>query len=608
MKKSNYLQRRNEIYYFRFPKTISDVRISLKTSNYYEACFLRDKILTSIQGDIMSKNDSFKIKNSELLKKKAKEILEREQSKNKGALNLSFNQIHHFLPEDKVIKDQDFLEECLRRRVFTIEQTRIRNGGRLPDYMVEDLKFCANPNIVHGELTEDAINEIEGCVFISDIDGSKYIPKDALEFNLALKEGYFNIAVEYLAKHYSMPLTPANKDNFKQLSRIGIFSEKNCNIDQVPENMNDFEDHQEQVFNNVKTFQQVVDEYIDEKKLSTDTTENTLDDAVKMLNLAVEFFGADTNISKVNNRPLVMDYKKLLKLLPKNRNKGKYKGKTIHEFSNLKLSDSRLSVATTNKYLMYLTSLLKYAEEREYITKSQAYRLQDKNRIHPRDQNDRFNSEELIALFTKLRDDYGTGNKQEKFWIPLISLFTSCRLNEICQLIFSDLVTIDDIWCFKITTEESENSDKSLKTVYSHRTLPVHQKLIDLGLIEYIMRKKQDAGDEKENIWGLKYEDSRNKYGRTVGRTFNDLRKKLFNPPPRRKTFHSLRHTFATFFRKVADNELVLYFDGHSSRNQTFNRYAKYDDYKWLKEEIDKLKYPQDVEKMFGVWLKENKY
>jgi integrase len=222
--------------------------------------------------------------------------------------------------------------------------------------------------------------------------------------------------------------------------------------------------------------------------------------------------------------------------------------------------------------------------------------------VHPRDQNDRFTSDELVSLFTRLKNQYGGGKKQEKFWIPLIALFTSCRLNEICQLTYKDVEKLDGIWCFRITAEDGEEGNKSLKTVYSQRNIPIHKTLINLGFIEYIQSLSIAP---TENIWGLKYEDSRNKYGRTVGRTFNDLRKELFDPPPRRKTFHSLRHTFATFFRKVtADNELVMYFDGHSSNNQTFGRYAKYDDYKWMKSEIDKLKYPQEVEKMFKGWMK----
>ena len=600
MKSPNYLKRRNKIYYLRFPNSISDIRVSLKTSNYYKACHLRDKILHSLGGFFMEKDTEFNQDKSDFVKDQAQKILKNEFDGNNGQLDLSHIDIDRFLPKNIHIRDHAFLEDCLRNRIFFLEKARVRNGGRLPGYIIEHLKFLLQEDIIHGELNDYAIKEFESYTFVSKLDGSTYTPRDPVEFMVVYKEALYNISLEYLAKYDSIPVTQANMDNYNKLVSLGIIQDKNdskCNA----EDKSDINVYHKPTLPSVKhTIKQVVEEYIQEKRSSNDITPNTLNDAVKMLNLAKEFLGENTSIEEANNRALLIKYKETLKKLPKNRNKGKYKGKNINALAKMNMPEAGLSVATTNKYLMYLTSLFKYAEQRDYISKSQAYKLQDKNMVHPRNQNDRFDSDELVILFSKLKDLYGNGNKQEKLWIPLISLFTSCRLNEICQMTFNDLLRKDGVWCFKIATED-DDKNKSLKTVYSHRILPLHKTLINLGLVEYLQKQTKKHKPDA-NMWGLKYEDSRNKYGRTVSRTFNELSKKLLNAPVRRKTFHSIRHTFATFFRRVTDNELVLYFDGHSSNNQTFGRYAKYDDYKWLKVEIDKLKYPFDVEKMLKSW------
>lgn len=68
------------------------------------------------------------------------------------------------------------------------------------------------------------------------------------------------------------------------------------------------------------------------------------------------------------------------------------------------------------------------------------------------------------------------------FWLTLIAAFTGARVNEIMQLSVGDLRQVDNIWVFDIT---DEGEGKSLKTKSSKRLVPVHPKLIELGLIGY---------------------------------------------------------------------------------------------------------------------------
>ena len=102
-----------------------------------------------------------------------------------------------------------------------------------------------------------------------------------------------------------------------------------------------------------------------------------------------------------------------------------------------------------------------------------------------------FNGPELNALKIDARESH-------KWWLLLIGLFTGARVNEICQLnpqtdvLFERESGIPYLWI----TNETEGDDrikKSTKTAGSKRKMPIHSKLVQLGLIEYLSRLK-DTG------------------------------------------------------------------------------------------------------------------
>ena len=57
------------------------------------------------------------------------------------------------------------------------------------------------------------------------------------------------------------------------------------------------------------------------------------------------------------------------------------------------------------------------------------------------------------------------------------------RLNECCQLDVADIRLIEGIECFVITTETfGASTEKKLKTENTERIVPVHPKLMEIGL------------------------------------------------------------------------------------------------------------------------------
>ena len=83
------------------------------------------------------------------------------------------------------------------------------------------------------------------------------------------------------------------------------------------------------------------------------------------------------------------------------------------------------------------------------------------------------------------------------FWISLLGLWTSCRLNEICQLYVTDVKPIGKLWCLDIN---NKTPDKSLNNPTSRRIIPIPQTLIDLGFIKYVQTlEKRELRESFQN-------------------------------------------------------------------------------------------------------------
>ena len=100
-----------------------------------------------------------------------------------------------------------------------------------------------------------------------------------------------------------------------------------------------------------------------------------------------------------------------------------------------------------------------------------------------------FKDSELKKLFgSKEMKEYCSDAAQvHKFWLPVIGLYTGMRVNEICQINpFTDILNREDTWCFLVSSN-NEGADDVVKSVKSglERVVPVHSRLVELGLLEY---------------------------------------------------------------------------------------------------------------------------
>ncbi len=67
-------------------------------------------------------------------------------------------------------------------------------------------------------------------------------------------------------------------------------------------------------------------------------------------------------------------------------------------------------------------------------------------------------------------------------------------MQEILQLYLEDIYEKEGIWAFDLN---ENHSDKKLKTPQSRRLVPLHNKLIELGLLELWQTRKGEGGYER---------------------------------------------------------------------------------------------------------------
>ena len=144
-----------------------------------------------------------------------------------------------------------------------------------------------------------------------------------------------------------------------------------------------------------------------------------------------------------------------------------------------------------------------------------------------------FTPEELQRIFQP--DFYRKKLKLPDFyWCPLIALFTGARAEEIASLDVEQIYPVKGIWIIDILKGKNANAK---------RRVPLHQALIDLGLVDYRMSLAR-AGYKKlfPHI-----QPGTNGYRKNMTRMFGtylDLPEVNIIDPL--KVFHSFRHTVVT--------------------------------------------------------------
>jgi integrase len=234
------------------------------------------------------------------------------------------------------------------------------------------------------------------------------------------------------------------------------------------------------------------------------------------------------------------------------------------------LVSSGKSIATINNYLSRIRMLFDWLCNQYDNFSNPLAGMAVKEVKAPKDQRQAYTDEELRMLDSAL-----VKLPRHKYWIILLARYMGLRQSEVCQLYRDDFKKVGGCWCLEVT---DSRPDQRLKSSNSRRLLPVNQKLIDLGLMDYVSN-----GSDERLFSELTYSSAGN-YSKHFGKWFSSWRKRYSLPE-----YHSLRHSVATKLKdEGVPEQYAAAILGHGSGGVTYGRYGK-------SVNVEKLKVVMDL-------------
>lgn len=319
------------------------------------------------------------------------------------------------------------------------------------------------------------------------------------------------------------------------------------------------------------TIAEVAAAYSKERQRGNAWAEKTIMEKADHIKLLEEILGSSTDVRGLT----AMEAKRVKDTLlayPRNRSKNPAtRGKPLVEVLGLPNVET-IQVPTINKYLQTYSELFEWAKQNHHVTENLFSGLTVKqSKRNKDDDRDAYTDEQIrLILRTVLDNERGLVTKPYQKWATLIGIYTGSRLGEIAQLHLKDIREQDGVWVFDMN---EEGDRKSLKTSAARRLVPVHQKLIDAGLLGYV----QAMNDRKATKLFPDFTyDPKNGWGRQQSRWFNDRLLVELGLKTKTRVFHSLRHTVNTrLLQAGVSPALVKSIIGHEQEGMTHRQYFK---------------------------------
>ena len=172
-------------------------------------------------------------------------------------------------------------------------------------------------------------------------------------------------------------------------------------------------------------------------------------------------------------------------------------------------------------------------------------------------------------------------DKPDWYWIPLMGLFSGARLGELGGLEVKDFKVVDGVKVFDISTGKNK---------YSVRRVPIHSRLIDLGLLDYVEALRSRGATY------LLHHRSADYLEKSVGLRFAIWLKRLgIKAEDEKKVFHSFRSTAITDMHNAgAGGAFIRLAVGHSTPDTdgVHGKYIRGVKLENVSKAIEKLAFP----------------
>ena len=298
------------------------------------------------------------------------------------------------------------------------------------------------------------------------------------------------------------------------------------------------------------------------------------------------YFKEDTPVYKIT-RDNLLEFRDLLYKIPtKLAQKSRYKDKSLSQILKLGEKDDKLSEPTIQKYMIRVIQFFNYCFDSGYIGKSITAKMNVKIDIDPSERAvlpyEVSEARKIFEIVTSIKQSGKSPSSRieasELYYVTMIAAYSGMRIKEITQLHKEDITLKDGIYCFNINT----NDGKTTKTKNSIRFVPIHSKLIDLGLLEYVNNKKSG------NIFKVSNKDFSEIFRSQIQRKFIDKDSK--------KTFYSFRHYFIDYLvQREVEANLIAQIVGHEKQYKILlNTYAKPINANTLKSKVEMVSYENE--------------
>jgi integrase len=257
-------------------------------------------------------------------------------------------------------------------------------------------------------------------------------------------------------------------------------------------------------------------EYVEEHSAGENWTKKTQAESEGIYKLLIGVVG-DRDTRELNYKTLA-DFRGALTGYPSNANKKKeYRGKSVRKILQMEIAKP-LSVSSVNKHIIRTGAFLKWAVKKGYVAANFAEGLTiTKRNTKEEEEREAYPKGDLLRLIQSPLASFRK-SKPERFWIPLLGLYSGARLNELCQLHMEDIREEDGILCFDV----NDKGEKRLKNASSRRVTPVHPVLLELGFKQYVegLRKKGEP-----RLWPA-LKKGRDGYGHAFGKWYQGFNRR----------------------------------------------------------------------------------
>jgi integrase len=228
------------------------------------------------------------------------------------------------------------------------------------------------------------------------------------------------------------------------------------------------------------------------------------------------------------------------------------------------LAERKVSPRTRNSYASLFAAVFRSAIRRRKVsTNPFADQLIRAETVHYEPYTDSEIAKLLSGLKLEIKPAAHT-TMTAGAWVTLIAAFSGARLEEAAQLRAADIKQTDGVWHFEFAANGNG------KTRAATRSVPLHQVLIDAGLLKY----RDGLPSDGPLFPGLRARASKGKLGAAIGDWYNGFRKTL-GVDRQGLNFHSWRHTVGDRLRRagVPEDDLAALL-GHEHPNLTSGTYA----------------------------------